>query len=207
MRRLKRIGFFLYSCILLGAGFYGHIQYLSFFYPGRSYERAPFGEEAPYGEEVSPVGVNPDSTGSDTELLVQTVDLNTGETQERIQRLPEKYRNMTRSQLEACIQAERNAPSLKEREEGLVYMELTAFSPDRVTLRKSYRKQQRTERFYLVLIDHKVVVYRQGEESVYMTTNIDGRLLPGGLRREILEGKRLDSREELEKFLVSYGSS
>ena len=40
-----------------------------------------------------------------------------------------------------------------------------------------------------------------------MTTNIDGRLLPGGLRREILEGKRLDSREELEKFLVSYGSS
>lgn len=207
MRRLKRIGFFLYSCFLLGAGFYGHIQYLSFFYPGRSYERATFGEEAPYGEEVSLAGVNPDSTGSDTELLVQIVDLNTGETQERIQRLPEKYQNMTRSQLEACIQAERNAPSLKEREEGLVYMELTAFSPDRVTLRKSYRKQQRPEGFYLVLIDHKVVVYRQGEESVYMTTNIDGRLLPGGLRREILEGKRLDSREELEKFLVSYGSS
>ena len=165
MRRLKRIGFFLYSCFLLGAGFYGHIQYLSFFYPGRSYERAAFGEEAPYGEEVSLAGVNPDSTGSDTELLVQTVDLDTGETQERIQRLPEKYRNMTRSQLEACIQAERNAPTLKEREEGLVYMELTAFSPDRVTLRKSYRKQQRPEGFYLVLIDHKVVVYRQGKKA------------------------------------------
>ena len=33
MRHLKRIGFFLYSCLLLAGGFLGHIQFEAAFYP------------------------------------------------------------------------------------------------------------------------------------------------------------------------------
>ena len=35
MRRLKRISFFLYSCLLFAVGFYGHYKIEQWFYPGR----------------------------------------------------------------------------------------------------------------------------------------------------------------------------
>ena len=206
MRRLKRIGFFLYSCLLLAAGYYGHLKYLEFFYPGNAVVQ----EESsihPVERDAAPAAVRPWKTTCDTRFEICVQNLGSGETETRTEPIPEKYVGMDREQFVHCIQDEVNAPSLKERRAGLLSLEVLSFSPERIVLKKSYRREPENVGFYLKLMENRVVVYEGDQTSVYLQTNIDGRTLPADLRREILDGKPLTSREELENFLVSFGSS
>lgn len=72
MRRLKRISFFLYSCLLFAVGFYGHYKIEQWFYPGRqtiiSQNEIPFSQMQSATQAVSV----PDRLRADTKLVVKT---------------------------------------------------------------------------------------------------------------------------------------
>lgn len=71
MRRLKRISFFLYSCLLFAVGFYGHYKIEQWFYPGRqtiiSQNEIPFFQMQSATQAVSV----PDRLRADTKLVVK----------------------------------------------------------------------------------------------------------------------------------------
>ncbi len=207
MRRLKRIGFFLYSCLLLGLGFYAHIEYLDFFYPGRSLpERRAETADPPAGT-VLQTSVGQNTVRADAEFVIRIRDLNTGTQTQQSERIPEQYVGMDREQFLVCARLLQEAPSLEDRRAGLVSVEVLSFSPQKILLQKSYQKKPEQQIFYLMLVKNRVVVYEQDRTTVYLETRIDGRRLPDEIQKKILDGMCVDSYGELEKFLVSYGSS
>lgn len=209
MRHGKGIGLFFYSCLLLAAGCYGHIKYLDYFYPGLWYaapeEFAGAPAEDDTGAPAAAMGAQKITAG--TRLVIRIRDLDSGEEREEEAELPGQYVGMDREQLLQYIEEDPDRQSLREKEEGLVSVEVVSFSPERVVIAKAYRQTPETrERYRLVLIGNRITVCRE-DGSVFLRTQIDGRALPWEERRDILNGEKTISREELEKFLVTYAAT
>ena len=227
MRRMKRISLFFYSCALFGAGVYGHIKYLDFFYPGLWYaapgetaaqygsggnaaaQYGSYGEtsvQSDGGEEAAAVSSGGQRVTPDTRLVVRIRDMDSGGEREEELPMPEKYVGMDREQFVRFIQDDPQAATLREREAGLEFLEVEAFSQERVVVTKGYRQEAEQGLFFLILEENKVAVCRE-DGSVWQRTDIDGRKLPGEVRNSLLTGKKLISRAELENFLVTYAAS
>lgn len=204
MRHLKRIGFFLYSCLLLAGGFFGHIRFEAAFYPGRE---TAFSLPSAAGEEaVSAVSAKDGRISADTQLILRKRGLMDCEIEESEEDMPAKYIGLDREGLLLCVQDEMASPLLAERSEGLVSMQVVSFSADRIVIEKTYRRKREDDSFYLSLEDNRVVI-REGEGpwgSVYLRTDLDARELPASLRSGLVKGMTLEGTEELENFLVSY---
>lgn len=140
MRHLKRISFFIYTCLIFAAGFYGHIRVSEFFYPGRQPVRQ-------------------------IEIQEQTEDI---------------------EEPEAVAVSQPSAGHIPAQQQEKVY--------------------RAPEPFFLVLEQNLVVVYEADRSSLYQRTAIDGRTLPSEIRHALLHGMIIDSKSELEKFLVSYSA-
>lgn len=203
MRQIKRIGFLFYSCLLLAAGFYGHIKYQEWFYPGQQ-TNAELSSDNADAENALEASAASGRITCDTLLVVHNYDLQTREETETAGKVAEKYIGMNREEFLKCIADESGAPTLQERRAGLSGMEVISFSENRIVLKKYYQKPQKTEKFYLALAENKVIVYEEDQSTIYMRTSIDGRKLPQELRNEILRGKELPGKADLENFLVSY---
>lgn len=93
-----------------------------------------------------------------------------------------------------------------DQNKGLISYELTSFSRDRVVLRKTYYKGEPQAQFYLDVQMGRIVVYQTSDNSLYAYTELKFNSLPESLRREILEGKYIETVEELYHFLESYSS-
>lgn len=93
-----------------------------------------------------------------------------------------------------------------DKDEGLISYELTEFSKDRVVVRKTYYHGEEKAQFYLDVQMGRVVVYLTEDDSLYAYTEVKFNNLPESLRREILEGKYIETVEELYHFLESYSS-
>ena len=194
MRRLKRISFFLYSCLLFAVGFYGHYKIEQWFYPGRqtiiSQNEIPFFQMQSATQAVSV----PDRLRADTKLVVKNTDQVSRRQTEEIKSLPLRLIGCSRKEVEDEIRHYQDAPPLTELQQGLLRMELVSFSPQQIVVSKTYRKLQQAETFFLQIEDSRVL---------YLQTAIDARTLPSGVRRQILNGWHGVSKAELEKFLVS----
>lgn len=203
MRQIKRISFLIYSCLLLAAGFYGHMKYMELFYPGvwHADERLYAAEE----KEAVQAAAAPAVITFDTELVTVSQDLSGREAAQQEERVPAKYVGLTREEFLRCMEDEMASPALTERKKGLVSIEVQSFSPQRIVIRRSYRKQDAADSFYLALYDDRVVVYEEDRSTVYLQTAIDARELPSPIRDELVRGMVLDSRERLDSFLEQYG--
>lgn len=209
MRHLKRISFFIYTCLIFAAGFYGHIRFTEFFYPGKRPEAEKAAvQQTEYKDSVRAVEASLSSRRitSDTVLVIQICDAGTGTETQLQQRMPGKYIGLDREEFLRCIEDFAGAPTLAERSAGLYAVEVLSFSPEKIVLKKSYHKAVPPDSFYLVLEQNMLVVYEADQSTVYLRTDIDGRSLPSGIRYEILHGMKMDSLSELEKFLESYSS-
>lgn len=203
MRRLKRISFFLYSCLLFAVGFYGHYKIEQWFYPGRqtliAQNEIPFFQEQSAAQAASV----PDRLRADTKLVVKVSDQVSQTQTEEVKPLPLRLIGCSRKEVEDEIQRYQDAPPLTELQQGLLRMELVSFSPQRIVVSKTYRKLQQAEAFFLQIEGNRVVVYEEDSRVLYLQTAIDARTLPNELRRQILNGWHGVSKAELEKFLVS----
>lgn len=206
MRHIKRISFFIYSCLLFAGGFYGHIKLETAFYPGKSPGRAAVALESE-SEETLAVAANAPRITCDTRFVTQKIDLQTGKISESTGSVPEKYVGMGREQFVDCITDAIASPLLEERREGIISVEVLSFSSEKIVIQKSYRKKETAESFLLTVEENRVVIYDRDRQSIYMKTAVDARFLPHELRDKILRGWEVSSKDELEKFLVSYTTS
>lgn len=202
MRQIKRISFLIYSCLLVAAGFYGHMKYVELFYPGSLRSDTALHPE----EEVPSAAVTAMAAEItfDTELVILCYDASTQETVRSVEAMPEKYVGMEREAFVRCMQSEAEAPALAERKKGLYAIEVQSFSVQRVVIQRSYRTLAVAESFFAALRGNMVVVYEEDRSTVYMQTAIDARNLPPMVRDELMRGMRIDGNEKLEEFLEKY---
>lgn len=220
MKVIGRIGLFLIlSGFMLGLGGYTALKAEQFFYPNRyqvketpNYIIQQVPEESHVQEQVIEAAVNrvPVIT-ADTIYLVEEVNLSNGTVSEKEESIPVKYIGLDRDSLLEELESYDNNPPLSELERGFETIELTAFSKDRVVICKYYKlkedkKQEGGKGFYLMVADHLIVVYREDQETIYLNTDILLENLNDALQAEIMQGKYLETEEEVFNFLETYSS-
>ncbi len=206
MRFVKRVSlFFLYSAFMLAVGFCLSFFMQEYFYPGSEQPEIGLPEVGPEAElpvrEV--VSAGDAIMSADTEYIVLSLDVLSGEESETEEMPPDKFIGLTREKLEAEIGEYDKSPSLSDLEKGFTHMELLSFSPSRVVVRKSYKKE---DGFFLLNENHYVVVYDKNLTHVYMNTGISTKMLPEEVQDEILRMKYIENESELYHFLESYSS-
>lgn len=214
MKLIRRISLFLMlSGTMLGIGGYTALKAEQFFYPNRyPVKETPnniikqLQQNDDIQEQVieAAVGQVPIIT-ADTLYLVEEYDLTDGTVHEKEENIPVKYIGLDRDSLLEELQSYGNNPPLSELERGFETIELTAFSKDRVVICKYY-KTDKDKGFYLMVSDHFIVVYRADKKTLYMNTDILLESLGDTLQAEIMQGKYVETAEEVYYFLESYTS-
>lgn len=218
MKVVRRISLFLVlSVFLLGTGGYAALKAEQFFYPNRYQEKevkinleqsssktTTGGMET--GEQVIEAAVeNIPVVTADTTYLIEEVNLIDGSIREKQEDVPVKYIGLDRESLIRELESYDQNPPLTELEMGFETIELTAFSKDRVVICKYY-KEETEKGYYLVVEDHFIVVYEEDRQRLHMNTDILLENLDDKLKAEIIQGKYIESEEELYNFLESYSS-
>lgn len=211
MKLVRRISLFLViAAVLLAAGGYAALKTEQFFYPNRypqnesvrlSEQKAVIEEEQVIEAAVEEIPV----VTADTQYLIEEVNLTKGIVNEKEESVPVKYIGLDRDgMLEELASYDANPP-LTELELGFQTIELTAFSKDRIVVCKYY-KDKEDKGFYLMVADHFIVVYEEDKQTLYMNTDILLESLDESLQAEIMQGKYIESEDELYNFLESYSS-
>lgn len=215
MKLIRRISLFLVlSGIMLGLGGYTALKAEQFFYPGRyqvketreQEEKPSYVSDGAEEEQVIEAAVEtvPVVT-ADTKYLVEEVDLTGGIVREKEESIPVKYIGLDRDSLLKELASYDSNPPLTELEQGFTTIELSAFSKDRVVVCKYYKTEEERG-YYLMVADHFIVVYREDKKTLHMNTDILLESLNDALQAEIMQGKFVESDEELYNFLESYSS-
>lgn len=211
---IRRISlFFMLSGIMLGIGGYTALKAEQFFYPNRyqpkesrEQTRQSVPETGDIQEQViEAAAAEVPVVTADTEYLIEEVDLTSGSVNEKEENVPVKYIGLDREGLVQELESYDRNPPLTELEQGFETIELTAFSKDRIVICKYYKQEENTG-YYLMVADHFIVVYREDKRTLYMNTDILLASLNDGLQAEIMQGKYIETEEELYNFLESYSS-
>lgn len=143
---------------------------------------------------------------SDTEYVIEEVDVRKGTVTELVESLPDRYVGMDRDGFLEAMQEYAFAPPLSERKKGFVGLEVLSFSRDRVVVQKNYRRASPEDGFYLALMDYRVVVLFDDKKTVYMTTDVSLHMLPSELQEDLADMIYVESEKELYDFLEAYTS-
>ena len=220
MKLIRRISLFLIlSGIMLGLGGYTALKAEQFFYPNRyqaketpNYVIQQTHEDGDIQEQIieAAAGDIPVVT-ADTIYLVEEVNLTDGTVHETEENVPVRYIGLDREMLVNELEIYDSNPPLSELERGFETIELTSFSKDRVVVCKYYKLEKENEQaseqgYYLMVADHLIVVYRGDRQTIYMNTDILLESLSDALQAEIMQGKYLETEEEVFNFLETYSS-
>ena len=222
MKLIRRISLFLIlSGIMLALGGYTALKAEQFFYPNRYQvketpnhviQRSSVDDDIQEQVIEAAVGEIPVVT-ADTMYLVEEVDLTDGTVHESEENVPVKYIGLDRESLVQELEIYDRNPPLSELERGFETIELTAFSKDRVVICKYYKLEKENEQeqepeqgYYLMVADHLIVVYRGDQQTIYMDTDILLESLSDALQAEIIQGKYMETEEEVLNFLESFSS-
>ena len=218
MKLIRRISLFLIlSGTMLGLGGYTALKAEQFFYPNRyqvketpNYviQQTPVSGDMQEQVIEAAVGEIPVVT-ADTIYMIEEVNLIDGTVHEIEENVPVRYIGLDRERLVDELEIYDSNPPLSELERGFETIELTAFSKDRVVICKYYKLEKGNENvqgYYLMVADHLVVVYRGDRQTIYMNTDILLESLSDALQAEIIQGKYLETEEEVLNFLESYSS-
>ncbi len=163
-----------------------------------------------YESEVIDVSLpQEDLVDCDTIYVVEEYNGVTKNTNEIVEKLPGKYIGMNRTSLANDITQFSSAPSLSEKEKGFVSAHLVSFSNDRIVVRKNYFLVEDLEKptYYFLKNENGIIyVYEYDLETLFLNTGIEFDLLPSDLQEEIGKIKRIDSEEDVYRFLEAYSS-
>lgn len=95
--------------------------------------------------------------------------------------------------------------SRKEQDEGLVSYELTEYNETEITLRKTYRKEEKTG-FYARSFNGTIVILQSDDKTVYEYTQIMIHMLPEDMQEKVNAGYYIETEEDLYSFLENYSS-
>ena len=143
---------------------------------------------------------------SDTEFILEEVDVRKGTVTELVERLPDRYVGMDRESFLEAMEEYAFAPPLSERKKGFIGLEVLSFSRDRVVVQKNYRRASPDDGFYLALVDYRVVVLFDDKKTIYMTTDVSLHMLPAQLQEDLADMIYVENEKELYDFLEAYTS-
>lgn len=214
MKLLRRISLFMMlSGIMLGIGGYTALKVEQFFYPNRYQAKESIEQDRQSMPEINDIQEQVIEAAvaevpvvtADTAYLIEEVDLTSGIVNEREENVPVKYIGLDRDGLLQELESYDRNPPLTELEQGFETIELTAFSKDRVVICKYYKQEENTG-YYLMVADHFIIVCLEDKQTLYMNTDILLASLSDELQAEIMQGKYIETEEELYNFLESYSS-
>ena len=140
----------------------------------------------------------------DTEYEVTVYDETQQTENSRMETLPASFIGKDRTQVEKLIEDYEKSPSLKDQEEGFVSMSLESFSPEKISVKKVIT----TSLYYACIVaeDGYLTVYDGNRRQVILYTDIPVFSLPQAVQEEVMDGKYIQTEEELYNLLESYSS-
>lgn len=140
----------------------------------------------------------------DTEYEVTVYDETQQTEKSRMETLPASFIGKDRKQVEKLIEDYEMSPSLKDQEEGFVSMSLESFSTEKISVRKVIA----TSLYYACIVaeDGYLTVYDGNRKQVILYTDISVFSLPQAVQEEVMDGKYIQTEEELYNLLESYSS-
>ncbi len=140
----------------------------------------------------------------DTEYEVTVYDETQQTEKSRMETLPASFIGKNRKQVEKLIEDYEKSSSLKDQEEGFLSMSLESFSPEKISVRKVIA----TSLYYACIVaeDGYLTVYDGNRRQVILYTDIPVFSLPQPVQDEVMDGKYIETEEELYNLLESYSS-
>ncbi len=208
MRFLKCISLFCILpllCFFLGMMVYHGLE--TYFYPDKEEKmRITKIDESTSGKEAVLTDSNQGETTCDTRYIVLEYDEILKEETEIEEEIPFYFMGLSRSELENAVDEYEMSPSFHDLEKGFQTIDLQSFSSQEITVRKTYKKEEKEAVYYLKVEDNKIVVYLSDMETVFLYTDILLEDMPDELQQEIIHVKCINDLESLYDFLESYSS-
>ncbi len=145
-------------------------------------------------------------TTCDTLCIYEDIDKKDGHIVISEEKIPAKYIDMTRSELEKALYEDAKYHSLTEKEKGFQSQHLELFSNEAVKIVRIYDTTVKTDGYYIMAVDHEVWIYKEDKENVYFKTDLILEELPETVQIEVMKGKYMDSEIKVYHFLESYSS-
>lgn len=121
-------------------------------------------------------------------------------------KLPLKYIDVNRDELEALLEEDSKVLTLEEREKGFCSQSLVSFSGEKVKIFRIYDTSEEETGFYLLAVNHYIWVYQKDRSTLYFKTDLRIEELPEEVQKDVIEGKYMESEEAIYGFLESYSS-
>lgn len=148
----------------------------------------------------------PVRTTCDTVCIYENIDKKDGSITFEEVRLPGKYINLTREELEAALKDDSNVLSLEDKEKCFQSQHLELFSQDKIKVVRIYDSTPEPKGYYIMAVDHEVSIYKSDKKTLYFKTDIKLEDLPGKVQQEVIDGKYMESEVQIYHFLESYSS-
>ncbi len=141
-----------------------------------------------------------------TKYNLQIYNMKTDTTETQVLNPPGYLVGLTREEIMDYIASYMSDMPLSEYNKGLISYELTYFSEEEITIKKTYNEDFLPFRFYVVIKDGYVVVYNSDLKSIFRDTHIEAKTLPEEDRIKLIQGIYVNSLDELYALLESYSS-
>lgn len=142
----------------------------------------------------------------ETRLIMETVDLKSGEKTEEHLAMPAIYLGLEREELVDYLKSYMKHRSIREREMGLISFNLESYSTQEVVLRKTYCASEDYHKFFIIYKQGRMVVYYSDRETVYDYPDISLSELPLEMQCRLMAGMEIKDENELYRFLQNYSS-
>lgn len=162
-------------------------------------------EEIQSGDAVSSSQKNVRTT-CNTVCIYEDIDKKDGTVILTEEKIPGKYIDMTRSELERALYDDNKQLSLEDKQRGFQSQHLELFSEDKIKIVRIYDTTVEKNGYYIMAVNHEVWIFKEDKETLYFKTDLVLDDLPETVRTEVMEGKYMDSEVKVYHFLESYSS-
>ena len=162
--------------------------------------------EVPDSMEKASTALQNIRTTCDTICVYEDIDQKDGTVVISEERIPGKYIDMTRVDLERALYDDSKQLSLTDKERGFKSQHLELFSQEKVKIVRIFDTTVEESGYYIKAVDGKICVYKQDMETLFFETDLLLYELPEMVQQEVLRGKYIDSELKVYHFLESYSS-
>ena len=144
--------------------------------------------------------------GKDTVYRVETYDIYTQKLVSEESIMPPQFLGMTRKDMESYWSGYVKDMPVEEFEQGLLSCDLTSFSREKITVRKTYDGSELKYRYFMILEQGCLIVYYSDKKTVFEDPEIFEEDLPAEEAEKLKKGVYVENEESLYSMLESYTS-
>jgi phage antirepressor YoqD-like protein len=145
-------------------------------------------------------------TTCDTICIYEDIDQKDGSMEVTEAKLPAKYIGLKREELEAALSDDSKVYTLDDKQKGFKSQHLELFSAEQIKILRIYDSSPQLTGYYIMEIDGEIIVYESDKKTLFFRTGLNPDNLPENIRRQVLEGKFLETEIQVYHFIESYSS-